>query len=125
GPSVPKILSTASTVQEKSDELSAWNEVAKMCRRICLLRATGQNAEAARAQSSDLPRALELTGSRAADPAVANRLSALFASAEERIADALVLAELLAPMLAQHLQPALATLRPAAVASASEFSAAT
>src|SRR5205807_184898 len=59
-----------------------------------------------------------LTGSHAADPASASRLSALFASAEERVADALMLAELLAPMLAQQLSPALAALGPAPAAAA-------
>lgn len=96
-----------------------------MCRRICLLRATGRAAEAARLQSADLSRALARTGSQAADPAVASRLSALFAAAEERVSDALALAEILGPLLVDQLSSALSALRSASPASAPAFSVAT
>src|SRR5262249_23149655 len=123
GPSVPKILSTASFAQENSDELSAWHEVARMCRRICLLRATGRTGDAARLQSFDLSHALNRAGVDATAPDIAGRPSAWFASAEERVADALALADVLAPLLVEQLQPALFAQRSATAASAATITA--
>lgn len=74
-------------------------------RRICLLRATGRIEEAARLEYGDLVRAMtEATTSVEAEIS----WSTLFAAEEKRVADASILAELLAPLLAEqlHLSPA-------------------
>ena len=74
----------------------------RIYRRVCELRAIGRADEAVQLENSDLPAAL--AAARRAGVDVDE--SALFAGEDERVADALLLAELLAPMLASRLPSA-------------------
>lgn len=93
-------MSTVSTDQENFDSVASWSAVTRVCRRICLLRSTGEDA-AARVQSAELARLLSSVPP-AAD--VASRVDAIFATEEKRLADAQVLAEVLAPLIAEQLR---------------------
>ena len=90
----------------------------RIYRRVCELRATGRTDEAAVLENTDLSAAVaeaRISG----DPAVNE--SALLAGEDERVADARLLAELIAPLLATRLNLAAA---PAAVVQASTISSA-
>ena len=86
---------------------SPWGEVRAVCRRICLLRAQGRAAEAARIGEAELGAAAARAGAAAgggADPL--ERCRRLLAEEAERVDLAVALAELLAPMLALRLRGA-------------------
>ena len=68
-------------------------------RRVCVLRATGQQAEAARLERTEL--SAVLAALPAGDDAAA--LAALFAGEVARVTEAATLAEVLAPLLAAQL----------------------
>lgn len=82
------------------DPENPWSEVARLCRRVCVLRAQGRDDEAKllRTQAIDPFVAALQSGS---EPAMSNadRLAATMAAEANRVADATLLAELLAPML--------------------------
>ncbi|HTO03710.1 MAG TPA: hypothetical protein VL069_08410 [Opitutus sp.] len=82
-------------------ETSPWDDVRRIYRRICVLRATGKTEEAALLENDDLSRAL-------AEARIATNNSeeetAVLAQEAERVANAAVLAELLAPMVAEHVR---------------------
>uniref|UniRef100_UPI0039C967CA hypothetical protein n=1 Tax=Horticoccus sp. 23ND18S-11 TaxID=3391832 RepID=UPI0039C967CA len=89
---------------------NAWNDVARTCRRVWVLREHGRHDEA------ELLRQGELAGQVAAarspaesDADVAGRLEAIMTHEAERVASAAVLAELLLPILAQQLRAPAAT----------------
>jgi hypothetical protein len=84
-----------------SSETSQWDDVRRIYRRVCVLRATGKHDEAATVEHEDLARALS-----AARIATHNseQEAAVLAEEAERVSNATVLAELLAPMLAEHLR---------------------
>jgi hypothetical protein len=110
--------STASSVEfSPSLFASPWDDVRRIYRQVCLLRARGQLAEAAALETSDLASALStarLTSPRNQDEA------SLFAAEDERVTTAATLAELLVPLLAERLRaelaPAAATTAPASAA---------
>lgn len=79
-----------------------WDDVRRIYRRICLLRAKGEDEEAARLEHTELAGALSTarltaSGSDLDEPA-------LLAEEAARVANATVLAELLAPLLAEQLR---------------------
>lgn len=77
-----------------------WDDVRRIYRRICLLRATGHHAEALDLEIDPLAKAL------ASARATANneqREAAVLAEEAERVANASLLAELMAPLLAEKL----------------------
>lgn len=78
--------------------------MARVCRRICLLRERGQKKEADQLEKTELSSALEAVRVVETDAAVVEKLAALYASETERVANAVVLAELLAPLVASQLQ---------------------
>ncbi|HWA87541.1 MAG TPA: hypothetical protein VG710_15030, partial [Opitutus sp.] len=90
-----------------SIESPPWEAVRRIYRRICELRAVGRAGEAAQLENSDL--AAALTAAREAYADVDE--SALLAVEDERVADARLLAELLAPMLASRVSAAPASAR--------------
>ena len=70
-------------------------------RRICLLRATGAAEEAGRLEAGEFARAkAEAAASEGDGPSWPSRLAA----EEKRVAEASILAELLAPLLAERLR---------------------
>lgn len=109
-----------------SSEPSPWDDVRRIYRRVCVLRATGKNDDAAALENEELARAL--TNARIATNNTDDEVTIL-AEEAERVSNATVLAELLAPMLAEHLradalpaqvpQAALATVTPEAKPPAS------
>lgn len=105
---------TAATASENFSPAAPWDEIAHVVRCICLLRVTGRSLDAARLQSTELSRLLT---ARPPSPHPDACLHALFAEEERRVAEARILAELLAPMLLEQLRPALAS-EPASAHSA-------
>lgn len=78
----------------------AWSDIARVCRRVCVLRERGQIEEAERLRAGELMEKVAIARSPAeTDTAVTERLNAIFAAETERVANASVLAELLAPLL--------------------------
>ena len=79
---------------------SPWDDVAAIYRRICLLRCRGESMEAARLTDHELPRALaKITPVEGETAAFITYRDGLFQLEEERVHDALAVAELLAPLL--------------------------
>jgi hypothetical protein len=74
---------------------------------VCILRERGQAEEAERLRVGELAEMLLAVRSPGdTDATVAARLDSIFSAETERVANAAVLAELLTPMLAEHLRPA-------------------
>lgn len=86
----------------------------RIYRRVCVLRAIGHDREAGELERSELSPALD--SARAASPAVADAEAALFAEEANRVTEARLLAELIAPLLTEGLRPMLSA-TPAAVAA--------
>jgi hypothetical protein len=77
-----------------------WNEVARLCRRVCVLRAQGRLDEAGNLHTQSIgPLIAALQAGREPTVSVEERLAATMAAESRRVADAALLAELLAPML--------------------------
>jgi hypothetical protein len=95
---------------------SPWAEVATIYRRICVLRLRGQTVDSAHLESIALTAALAAAELAHATPAeFEQRMRALFQAEEDRVHSAAILAELLAPLLAERLGSAVAPARPASV----------
>lgn len=96
----------------------AWSDVARLCRRVCVLREQGRHADAETLQRQELDPLLEILRTGAdPQPTLDARLAATMAEESERVANATVLAELLAPMLGPRtgtgeLTASVAALRP-------------
>jgi len=92
--------------------VSPWSEAGILCRRICLLRLRGQREEAASLEATELARTVEAIRR---SPGIATdcdqKLEALFAREEERVATASVVAEILLPLLDDS-RPAAKDVRP-------------
>jgi hypothetical protein len=88
--------------------------VRRIYRRVCELRATGRTDEATALENAELTAAVA-EARVSGDPAVDE--SALLAGEDERVADARLLAELIAPLLATRLN----TLAPRPSSSAEPF----
>jgi hypothetical protein len=93
-----------------SSETSTWDDVRRIYRRVCLLRTTGKTEDADRLENSEFAHAL--SAARIASNS-GDEEAAVLAKEAERVASACVLAELLAPLLAERLradaQPFMAT----------------
>jgi hypothetical protein len=87
-----------------SPDTSHWDEVRRIYRRIGVLRATGREQEAETVENRDLARAL--TVARAAAESESEETAVLAVEAE-RVLNASLLAEMLAPLLAERLQSTL------------------
>ena len=84
--------------------------MAGIYRRICLLRANGQNIQADRVQLEELDparRAAEIETRTGNSPETEALIKALFDNEEARVAEALLFAEVLAPLIAERIRPAL------------------
>ena len=91
-----------------------WKEVVLLYRRICLLRATSNEREAAELERTELNEAIATLHSHEAsgeEKDTAARLNTIFAAEEERMANASVLASLLVPLLRDALAPVLGSER--------------
>ncbi len=89
--------------------------ITRLMRRICLLREQGDAGQAARLHEHDLAAAVrELRAAHGAEALSDDDLRALFAAEEQRVAEAVVLAELLIPQLVGGRAPAPAKSVPAA-----------
>lgn len=85
----------------------SWSDLARVCRRVCVLRERGLAADAERVRAGELAEILAaLRTPDDTEEAIAQRLAATFAVEAERVANAAVLAELLAPLIAEHARPA-------------------
>ncbi len=80
---------------------SPWNDVRRIYRRICVLRAAGHPAEALDLELEELPKALAAARKIAGDQAGAE--ASVLAEEAERVTNASLLAELVAPLLADRL----------------------
>lgn len=97
-----------------------WSQVAAIYRRICLLRARGHDAEADRLQQYEFAEAnaaAEIFDEENSVPSAPERFQALLAAEENRVADALLLAEVLAPIIAEQIRHLPSTATVAASAS--------
>jgi hypothetical protein len=75
-----------------------------MYRRVCLLRCCGRTAEAARLESDDLANALRRIAAPAGETdAFVTYRDGIFELERERVRQAQAVAELLAPLLLEHL----------------------
>ena len=82
-----------------------WSEVARVCRRVCVLRERGQKDEAERVRADEvMPMVALLRTATDTDAAITERLNTVFAAEAERVANAAVLAELLLPELTGQLR---------------------
>jgi len=84
---------------------SPWGEVARIFRRVTLLRSSGRSPEAEFIVEKELPAALD--AARMSEPsqeAADRRIAAVYMLEEERMAQAAATAELLAPMLVDRLR---------------------
>ena len=83
-----------------------WSDVARVCRRVCVLRERGQHDEAERLRAGTLSEIVAAARTPTdTDASLADRLEATFAAEVERVANAAVLAELLVPLLSEQLRP--------------------
>ncbi|MEO7599762.1 MAG: hypothetical protein ABIV50_12565 [Opitutus sp.] len=82
-------------------DTSQWDDVRRIYRRVCVLRATGKADEATQLEADDLARALAVA--RIASTNNEDEIGIMVSEAE-RVSNAVVLAELLAPMLAEYLR---------------------
>jgi hypothetical protein len=80
---------------------SHWNDVRRIYRRVCVLRATGRPAEALDLEIDEFAKAL--ASARAASGGDEETEAAVLAQENERVTNAAVLAELVAPLLAERL----------------------
>ncbi len=71
------------------------DNIARLCRQICLCRARGQTAEASRLEAA----LRDQTATETDEPT----LQQIFSVEQRRVIDALILAELLGPMLVERL----------------------
>jgi hypothetical protein len=82
-----------------------WSEATRIYRRICVARAKGSQIEADEIEATILAPALDSLRNESTDPGDWEaRLRQLREGEEARVAEAVTLAELLAPMLAKSLQ---------------------
>src|SRR5208283_2265353 len=82
-----------------------WIKVGRVHRRMCFLRSEGREEEARFVEDRELAAAVvEARRVSGSDDEADALLKALFAEGEERVADAVALAEVLLPMLAQEMQ---------------------
>ena len=84
-------------------ETSQWDDARRIYRRVCMLRATGKIHEAAELENTEFARAL--AAARIASNN-GDEEAAVLAAEAERVTSACVLAELLAPLLAERLRAA-------------------
>lgn len=111
------------SVSNFSDQPTTWSDLARVCRRVCILRERGLAEEAEQLRTGQL--AAMVTAVRTpqeTDEAIERKLAGLFATETERVANAAALAELLAPMLTDA---RIAPLPLAAVSSAAPFAVGT
>ncbi|MDO8544158.1 MAG: hypothetical protein Q7S40_27265 [Opitutaceae bacterium] len=95
-----------------------WSDVARACRRVCLLREQGDSDEAERLRSGPLADMIAALRTPAdTEASLAQRLESIFAAETERVATAVVIAELLAPMLRPMSFSSAAPLSPAHAAT--------
>jgi hypothetical protein len=89
----------------------SWDDAARICRRICVLRERGETEAAEKLTRGALAEAMAAirTISGEAEAVVAARVEAMFEAEQERVANAAVLADLLAPLLRDELSSAVAT----------------
>jgi len=99
---------------------ATWSDVTRLCRRLCVLREQARTAEAETLQRLELEPLLETMRSGGDTLLTLDaRLAATMAEESDRVANATLLAELLAPMLglrtgADEPKTSIAALRPAA-----------
>ena len=85
-----------SNSSQRPDDAACLAGLSRLVRRVCLLREQGDTAEAGRLQQSDLATAIrDFRLARGPDALPEEKLAALFATEEERVAEALCTAELL------------------------------
>jgi hypothetical protein len=97
------ILSSAESSHAAAPEAESthWDDVRRIYRRICLLREKGRAAEAASLESAEFSRAL--TAARSASKTGGEEARVL-AEEAERVSAACLLAEVVAPLLAECLR---------------------
>ena len=84
-----------------------WSDIARVCRRVCVLRERGHSDDAERLRAGELMAMVTAVRDPSeSDAVVSERLNTIFAHEAERVANAAVLAELLIPVLVEKLQPA-------------------
>lgn len=103
-----------STSSQRPEDVARLAGLSRLVRRICLLREQGDTVEAGRLQHGDLATAIrDFRLTRGVEALPEEMLAALFAREEERVAEALLTAELLIERLTAIWQPVPAAAAPA------------
>jgi hypothetical protein len=103
------------TLPDPAAAPSHWDDVRRIYRRVCVLREQGRDAEATSLEHAEFSRAL--SAARAASKAGDEEAGVLAAEAE-RVSTACLLAEMVAPLIAEQLRAELPGLAGGAVAVA-------
>lgn len=96
-------MSSVVIAPEKFATAAPWDAVARVCRRICVLRSIDRYVEAEELHSTEL---MSLLSALRPNAEAETRVQAIFAAEEKRVADAQALAEVLAPLVAELLRAA-------------------
>lgn len=95
------------SVPRSSTEPVSWSDVARLCRRICLLRERSQLDDAEKLRLGTLKETIAAVRTKnQSDEWIEQKLEVIFAAETERVANAVVLADLIAPLLAGPAQSA-------------------
>lgn len=103
------------TLPDPAAASSHWDDVRRIYRRICILRKQGRDAEATSLEHAEFSRAL--SAARAASKA-GDEEAQLLAAEAERVSTACLLAEMVAPLIAEQLRAELPVLSGAPLAVA-------
>jgi len=108
-----------SNSSQRPDDAGRRAGLARLVRRICLLREQGEPAEAGRLQQNDLPAAIgELRRAEGDDALRDDELAELFAAEARRVTEALLTAEIMVKRLAELWSPLAGPARVAAAVAA-------
>lgn len=116
-------LHLSSVTENSPENATGWVNAVNLLRRACILRATGSESDAAALETTGLAAALESLRETCADSAKWDaRVRALRQREEERVADAMVLADILLPRLQNALQPSVGSARARPTSGPTSFS---
>jgi hypothetical protein len=93
------VIPPTAATENLPDQNAAWREATRICRRICILREQGRQAEAEAMMANELAEVRAMLSSGGVSSEIETKMAAIFTREEDRVADAAVLAELLVPAL--------------------------
>jgi hypothetical protein len=102
-PNPTAAISPQAAAENLPDHAITWEHAARLCRRICVLREQGRATDAQALEEGELARARAALRAVHSETEFDAQFTSLLAAEAERVANAAVLAELLAPRLAELL----------------------